>query len=61
MYLYSALHYVTNSGRDIRLAQYLFVVLYVCFTALVALIYSKSKPVREPLREVVEARRPELV
>ncbi len=45
VYLYSVLHWVTDNGTNIRRAQYLFVALYVVFTAIVALIYAKTKPV----------------
>eukprot|EP00026_Physarum_polycephalum_P010616 Phypoly_transcript_10784.p1 GENE.Phypoly_transcript_10784~~Phypoly_transcript_10784.p1 ORF type:complete len:401 (-),score=29.38 Phypoly_transcript_10784:6-1208(-) len=43
VYLYSWLYYVTNSGKDIFLAQCIFVGLYLAFIAVVFAIYSKTK------------------
>lgn len=42
VWIYSALHYITNGGADIRLAQYLFAGLYLAVLALVLAIYSHS-------------------
>jgi alpha-1,3-mannosyltransferase len=39
VYIYRALHYITNSGTDIRLAQYLFIGLYLATLALVLSCY----------------------
>ncbi|KAG2218160.1 hypothetical protein INT45_006212 [Circinella minor] len=43
VYVYSFLYYITNNGRNIRLAQYLFEVLYLATQWFVFAIYSKSK------------------
>jgi hypothetical protein len=39
LHIYRALHYITNSGTDIRLAQYLFIGLYLATLALVLSCY----------------------
>jgi alpha-1,3-mannosyltransferase len=39
VYIYRALHYITNAGTDIRLAQYLFIGLYLATLALVLSCY----------------------
>jgi alpha-1,3-mannosyltransferase len=39
VYIYRFLHYLTNSGTDIRLAQYLFIGLYLATLALVLSCY----------------------
>jgi len=39
VYIYRALHYLTNAGTDIRLAQYLFIGLYLATLALVLSCY----------------------
>jgi alpha-1,3-mannosyltransferase len=43
VYLYSVLYKLTNEGKDIALAQYMFLVLYLAFIAVVFAIYSKTK------------------
>ena len=43
VYVYSFLYYITNNGTNIRLAQYLFEVLYLATQWIVFAIYSKSK------------------
>lgn len=43
VYLYTALYYVTDKGRDIFLAQQLFAVLYMATLALVMTCYWRAK------------------
>jgi len=43
VYLYSILYKVTDEGRNILLAQYIFAALYLGFTAVVFAVYSKTK------------------
>ncbi|RUS30337.1 ALG3 protein-domain-containing protein [Jimgerdemannia flammicorona] len=45
LYVYSLLYHLTDSGRNIRLAQYIFAVLYIGTQAVVFAIYSKSKQI----------------
>ncbi|XP_014243789.1 lethal(2)neighbour of Tid protein [Cimex lectularius] len=45
VYFYSALHYLTDKGSDIRLGQYAFVIFYLLFLSLVFRIYIKTKKV----------------
>lgn len=45
VYIFSILYYMTNYGRNIRLAQYIFGGIYVLTLALVFRLYSKSKKV----------------
>jgi len=45
VYIYTVLYYVTNHGQNIRLAQYIFAVLYIALLCLVFRIYIKSKKV----------------
>lgn len=42
VYIYRALHYITNAGADIRLAQYLFIGLYLATLALVLACYRSA-------------------
>ncbi|KAK1093216.1 dolichyl-P-Man:Man(5)GlcNAc(2)-PP-dolichol alpha-1,3-mannosyltransferase [Friedmanniomyces endolithicus] len=43
VYIYRLLHYVTNEGKDIRTAQYIFVALYLSTLALVMQCYRQAK------------------
>ena len=43
VYIYSALHYVTNGGKDIFLAQIIFGVLYLGTLSLVMACYRAAK------------------
>ncbi|KAI9243367.1 dolichyl-P-Man:Man(5)GlcNAc(2)-PP-dolichyl mannosyltransferase [Phascolomyces articulosus] len=43
VYIYSFLYYITDHGKNIRLAQYLFEGLYLATQFVVFVIYSKSK------------------
>lgn len=43
VYLYTALYYMTDKGRDIFLAQQLFAVLYLATLAVVMACYWKAK------------------
>ncbi len=43
VYLYIALHWITNNGVNIRLAQHLFHVLYLAVIAVVCYLYSKAR------------------
>lgn len=43
VYIYRLLHYLTDEGRDIRLAQYIFVALYLVTLALVMQCYRQAK------------------
>lgn len=45
VYIYSSLYYLTNKGSDIRLAQYLFVCLYIFTLFLVFRIYTLTKKI----------------
>lgn len=45
VYFFTILYYITNHGRNIRLAQYIFGLFYVITLALVFRIYSKSRKV----------------
>ncbi|PIK58852.1 dolichyl-P-Man:Man(5)GlcNAc(2)-PP-dolichyl mannosyltransferase [Apostichopus japonicus] len=45
VYIYMAFYYITNKGTDIRLAQYLFGVLYLATLPLVFRIFQKTKKV----------------
>ncbi|XP_046818675.1 lethal(2)neighbour of Tid protein [Vespa crabro] len=45
LYIFSALYYVTMQGAQIKIAQYIFAILYVVLLALVFRIYSKTKKV----------------
>uniref|UniRef100_A0A0A9Z1J0 dolichyl-P-Man:Man5GlcNAc2-PP-dolichol alpha-1,3-mannosyltransferase n=1 Tax=Lygus hesperus TaxID=30085 RepID=A0A0A9Z1J0_LYGHE len=45
VYIYSALYYITDRGSDIRLAQYIFVGLYLLLLALVFRLYVRTKKV----------------
>ncbi|KRT84776.1 hypothetical protein AMK59_1829 [Oryctes borbonicus] len=45
VYIYSALYYVTSNGQNIRLAQYIFVVLYVSQLYLTFQIFCKTKKI----------------
>ncbi|KAI8063857.1 glycosyltransferase [Gongronella butleri] len=45
LYIYSALYYLTQKGTNLRIAQYIFVALYVVTMAIVSRIYSYSKKV----------------
>jgi len=42
VYIYSALFYLTNEGEDIRLAQYIFMGVYIATLVAVLIIYSKA-------------------
>ncbi|KAJ3163491.1 dolichyl-P-Man:Man(5)GlcNAc(2)-PP-dolichol alpha-1,3-mannosyltransferase [Geranomyces michiganensis] len=46
VYVYSALWYITNAGKDIRLAQYLFAGLYIVTLIVVMAVYRRSALVR---------------
>ena len=43
VYLYSLLYFVTDHGKDIRLAQYIFAGVYVAMLALIFRLYRKSQ------------------
>lgn len=43
VYIYSALYFITSHGQNIRLAQYIFVVIYLMQLGLVLRMYSKSR------------------
>lgn len=45
LYIFSALYYVTVQGAQIKIAQYIFAILYIVLLALVFRIYSKTKKV----------------
>lgn len=45
LYIFSALYYITAQGARIKIAQYIFAVLYIALLALVFRIYSKTKKV----------------
>ncbi len=45
VWIYSALHYLTGGGTDIRLAQYIFGGLYLAVLALVLAIYHRTPTV----------------
>ncbi|KAK2583997.1 hypothetical protein KPH14_006456 [Odynerus spinipes] len=45
LYIFSALYYITAHGTQIKIAQYVFAVLYIALLALVFRIYSKTKKV----------------
>jgi hypothetical protein len=59
VWIYSALHYLTGGGADIRLAQYIFGGLYLAVLALVLAIYHRTPtvPTRpKPVCRVVSCR-----
>ncbi len=43
VYIYSGLYFITNGGRDIRLAQWAFMVLYLVALAVVIQCYRLAK------------------
>lgn len=43
VYVYSALHWITNDGTNIRLAQWIFLGLYLLLTGVVAVVLHKSR------------------
>lgn len=45
LYIFSALYYITAQGTRIKIAQYIFAILYIVLLALVFRIYSKTKKV----------------
>lgn len=45
VYVYSFLYFITNQGENVRLAQYIFIIIYLLQLCLVLRIYSKSKKV----------------
>lgn len=45
VYIYTALYYLTSRGQSIRLAQYLFIVIYLAQIYLVLRLYTKSRKV----------------
>lgn len=45
VYIYSTLYYLTNHGRNIRLAQYIFIAIYLLQMWLVLRLYSKSRKI----------------
>ncbi len=45
VYIFTILYYITNYGRNIRFAQYIFCGFYLVTVALVFRIYSKSRKV----------------
>ena len=45
VYLYSALYYITDFGRNILLAQYIFLGFYLATIAVLMLIYHEAKVV----------------
>lgn len=47
VYLYSVLYYVTEFGKNILRAQYIFLGIYLAFITVLMLIYHKAKAVRE--------------
>ncbi|XP_063234567.1 lethal(2)neighbour of Tid protein [Bacillus rossius redtenbacheri] len=45
VYIFGILYYITNQGRNIRLAQYIFCVFYIVMLSLVLRLYCRSKKV----------------
>lgn len=45
VYIYSAFYALTNLGKNIRLGQYIFIVIYIIFITIVFSIYRKTKRV----------------
>ncbi|XP_058831794.1 lethal(2)neighbour of tid protein 2 [Topomyia yanbarensis] len=45
VYIYSALYFITSQGRNIRLAQYIFIAIYLAQMALILRLYSKSRKI----------------
>lgn len=45
IYIYSALYFITNQGGNIKLAQYIFIFIYILQLILVLRIYTKAKKV----------------
>ena len=45
VYLYGALWWLTDWGADVRLAQYIFLGLYLCTVAAAMLLYHRSRAV----------------
>lgn len=45
VYIYSLFYFITNSGENIKLAQYIFLVIYILHLALVFRLYIKSRKV----------------
>ena len=43
VYIYRLLHYLTDDGHDIKLAQYIFIALYLATLVLVMLCYRQAK------------------
>ena len=43
VYIYRLLHYLTDEGRDVQLAQYIFIGLYLATLSLVMLCYRQAK------------------
>ncbi|XP_055528289.1 lethal(2)neighbour of tid protein 2 [Wyeomyia smithii] len=43
VYIYSALYYITSYGQNVRLAQYVFIAIYLLQMAVVLRLYSKSR------------------
>lgn len=53
VYIYSLLYKLTHNGKDIRMAQYLFMVLYLATIAVLFAIYSKSKKIRNAIWVII--------
>ena len=43
VYLFALLHWVTNDGKDLLRAQYIFMFFYLCTTGVVLFIYRRAK------------------
>ncbi|KAI3383643.1 hypothetical protein SNEBB_009232 [Seison nebaliae] len=43
VYIYMILYWLTDKGKDIRCAQYIFLLMYIVFLTIIIRIYSKSK------------------
>ncbi len=46
VYIYSLFYSITNHGANVKLAQFLFIGLYLTFISVVFIIYNKTKKVR---------------
>lgn len=58
VYIFSGLYYLTEQGRNIRIAQYIFLLLYLLTLVVVFAIYQKSLKVsvfNEPAHPVEKA------
>ena len=48
VYIFSALYYITSTGTNIKLAQYIFAVLYLVFLVVVFYLNHKTNVVSSP-------------